>query len=173
MLIHAKMTRLVYDGMRADLDRPHPFAHERVGFMFTRRSVLDKGGILLLVTDYLSVPDTQYINDPYVGARINSAAIRNAMEHSLSTKEGILHVHRHEHSGPPSFSRIDRRELGKLIPSFHNLGGNAVHGAMVFSFNSVAGLIWPTKQVSPRRVTKVTIVGYPLDNQTFGGGIYA
>jgi hypothetical protein len=140
--------------------------------MFARQDTADKGGLLLLVTDYLSIPDAHYINDPGVGARIGSAAVRSVMERAFSTREGILHVHQHEHSGPPRFSRIDRRELGKLIPSFHNLGGSAAHGALVFSLNNVTGLIWTTKQGPLQPIRKVSTVGYPLETRTMGAGIY-
>jgi hypothetical protein len=172
MLIHVKMTKQTYDTMKEDLDRPHPFAHERVGFMFTRQDTAGEAGLQILVTDYAPVPDGQYINDRSVGARINSAAIRSVMERALSTREGILHIHRHEHQGPPRFSRIDRRGLGELIPSFHNIGGNAAHGAMVFSFDASTGLVWVTKEGPPRPIAKVSIVGYPITIQALGGGIY-
>lgn len=172
MLIHVKMTRQVYDRMSTDLDRAHPFAYERVGFMFTRQNAAGNDGLLLLVTEYVPVPDDRYINDRRVGARIDSAAIRSVMERALSTREGILHVHRHEHRGPPRFSRVDRSALGKLVPSFHNIGGDAAHGAVVFSLDASAGMVWMTKEGPPRKVTKVSIVGYPIVSQTLEGGFH-
>jgi len=172
MLIHVKMTKNVYDKMRADLNRSHSFAYERVGFIFARKDAADKKTILLLATEYIPVPDAQYINDPKVGAKINSAAIRSVMERAYSSKECILHVHLHDHSGPPRFSKIDRIGYNKMIPSFHNIGGNAAHGALVFSFDNVAGLIWTSKNESPEPIKKLTIVGYPIETQKPGVGIY-
>lgn len=165
MLIHIKMTRLVFETVRADLNRPHSFAYERVGFIFARKGAADSNTILLLATDYNPVPDAQYINDPKVGAKINSTAIRNVMERAYSSKESILHVHQHEGYGSPRFSKVDRIAYSKMIPSFHNIGGGAIHGALIFSFDNAAGLIWKSKTDSPEPVRKLTIVGYPIETQ--------
>ena len=172
MLIHVKMTRSVYERMRADLKRPHDFARERVGFIFARKGNAGQYTLLLLATEYSPVPDAHYLDDPMVGAKINSSAIRSVMERAYSTKECILHVHTHGHPGVPQFSRVDRVEYNKMIPSFHNIGGDAVHGALVFSRDSAAGLIWTSKQASPRPVSKLTIVDYPMKMQTTGTGFY-
>lgn len=172
MLIHVKMTKHVYKRMRADLNRPHNFAYERVGFIFARKDNADKGTILLLATEYYSVPDVYYVDDPKVGAKINSSAIRSVMERAYSTKECILHVHKHDHSGATRFSRLDRMEFNKMIPSFHNIGGGAIHGALVFSLDNAAGLVWTSKHDSPEPVRKLTIVGYPMETQKPGAGLY-
>lgn len=170
-MIHIKMTKPLYEGMRADLNRPHPFAYERVGFLFARKDITEDS-ITIFATDYHAVPDTQYINDPDVGARINSAAFRSVMERAYSSKECILHVHLHDHSGLPRFSKVDRIGYNDMIPSFHNIGGSAVHGAMIFSLNNAAGLIWTSKSNSPVPVNKLSIVGYPLEIQKTGAGLY-
>jgi hypothetical protein len=170
-MIHVKITKPIYDQMRADLNRLHPFANERVGFVFARKNITEDS-ITLYATGYHSLPDIQYINDPDVGARINSAALRSVMERAYSSKECILHVHLHNHSGPPRFSKVDRIGYNQMIPSFHNIGGCAVHGAMIFSLNNAAGLIWTSKTSSPVSVNKLSIVGYPLEIQKTGAGIY-
>lgn len=170
-MIHVKITRSIYDRMRADLNRPHPFAYERIGFIFTRKNATENF-ITLLATDYHSIPDSQYIDDPDVGARINSTALRSVMEHAYSTNKCILHVHLHDHFGPPRFSKVDRIGYNEMIPSFHNIGGGAVHGAMIFSLNKAAGLIWISKDSKPVPVNKLSIVGYPLEIQNAGVGIY-
>lgn len=172
MLIHIKMTKNVYQRMRADLKRPHDFAYERVGFIFARKGNADQDTLLVLATDYSPVLDAHYLDDPAVGAKINSSAIRSVMERAYSTKECILHVHQHGHSGVPRFSRVDRVEYNKMIPSFHNIGGDVVHGALVFSLDSASGLIWTSKDASPRPVRKLTIVDYPIKMQTTGEGFY-
>lgn len=172
MLTHIKIIKSVYDGMRADLNRPHPFAYERVGFIFAKKDTTDKNTILLIATDYYPIPDTQYIDDSNVGAKINSAAIRSVMERAYSTHECILHVHQHEHLGPPRFSKVDRIGYNQMIPSFHNLGGSSVHGALIFSMDNAAGLIWTSKENAPCHVNKLSIVGYPIAIQKLGMGIY-
>lgn len=172
MLIHVKMTKSVYERMREDLKRPHDFALERVGFIFARKDTAGQGTLLLLATDYSPVPDAHYLDDPTVGAKINSSAIRRVIERAYSTKECILHVHTHDHLGAPRFSRVDRVEYNKMIPSFHNIGGNAVHGALVFSLDNAAGLIWASKNASPQPVRKLTVADYPMKMQTTGTGFY-
>lgn len=172
-MIHVKITKPVYERMRADLNRPHPFAFERVGFMFAKKDIAEDS-VTLFATEYLSLPDEYYIDDPDVGARINSAALRRVMERAYSTKECILHVHLHDYdySGRPRFSKVDRVGYNQMIPSFHNLGGSAVHGAMIFSRNNAAGLIWTSKTGSPVPVSKLSIVGYPLVIQEMGADFY-
>lgn len=172
MLIHVKMTKNVYEKMRADMKRPHDFAYERVGFIFARKGSANQDTLLLLATDYSPVPDDYYVDDPKVGAKINSSAIRSVMERAYTTKECILHVHQHDNSGVPRFSRVDRVEYNKMIPSFHNIGGDAVHGALVFSLDNAAGLIWTSKNALPRSVRKLTIVDYPMKIQATGMGFY-
>ena len=160
-MIHVKVTKPVYDKMRADLNRPHPFAYERVGFIFTRKDTT-KDAITLLATEYLAVPDAQYIDDPDVGARINSDALRSVMERAYATKESILHVHLHDHVGPPKFSKVDLSGYSQMVTSFHNIGGGAIHGALVISLNNASGLVWTSKTSLPIPVNKLSIIGYPL-----------
>jgi hypothetical protein len=50
MIVAIKMTGRLYDEIRRDLYRPHPFAHERVGFVFGRIGTRDDGGKLVLLT---------------------------------------------------------------------------------------------------------------------------
>jgi hypothetical protein len=166
-MIHLKILESTYDSMRRDLNKQHPFAYERVGFMFARKDIREDA-ILLLATDYFSIPDNQYINDLNVGAKINSAALRSVMERAYSSKECILHVHLHDHFGPPGLSRVDRIGYSHMIPSFHNIGGGAIHGAVIFSLNNATGLIWTSKTGLPVPVNKLTIVGSPLEIQKIG-----
>lgn len=170
-MIHLKIIKPIYDRMQIDLNRSHPFAYERVGFIFARKDIT-VGSILLLATDYFSIPDTQYIYDQNVGARINSTALRSVMERAYSSKECILHVHLHDHFGPPSLSKVDRIGYKQMIPSFHNIGGSAIHGAIIFSLNDATGLIWESRTDIPIPVDKLSIVGYPLEIQKIGTQFY-
>lgn len=160
-MIHVKLSRNVYENMRADLSRPHPFAYERVGFLFARGDNC-LGSITLLVTDYASLPDSYYIKDLSVGARINSTAIRTTMERSYNTKESILHVHLHHNTGTPKYSYTDIKGYGEILPSFHNVPGVDIHGAIIFSRDAANGLVWKSKTDAPSQIEKITVVGYPL-----------
>ena len=71
MNTHVKITRRLLDRARADLERPHAFAHERVGF-FTAGATAYGGMVMLLVRDYMPVDDADYVYDPTVGACIGS-----------------------------------------------------------------------------------------------------
>src|SRR5437868_7002801 len=102
-----------YEQVRADLARPHPFAAERVGFLFTRMGTGSPGTTLLFPVVYLALPDEQYVeeNDPEVGAAITGGAIRGAMLQVLQTGMGAFHVHVHAyHRGQPRISPADCRD---------------------------------------------------------------
>ena len=69
------MTRLripatVFDQMSQDLQQPHPFAAERVGFLFVRPDEIVPHPAVLLTVAYEPVPDDGYTPDNSVGARI-------------------------------------------------------------------------------------------------------
>ena len=80
MTITLKMTGRLYDEIRHDLERPHPFAFERVGFVSGRLGIGASGARLILLTRYQSIPDAHYIDDPTVGARIGPDAMSAAMQ---------------------------------------------------------------------------------------------
>lgn len=162
MKVQLRMTRLIYNQIRADLSRPHPFASERIGFLFVRHALGDGDTVLVLPTIYKAIPDDQYLDDPKVGAKINSTTIRNAMQQSMDNGEGVFHIHMHEHLGRPGFSRVDRRELNLLIQSFRNIGPKLPHGALVLSQDDIDGLIWLPNKEKPVSVSKITVVGYPV-----------
>lgn len=148
--------------MLQDLKRPHRFAHERVGFLFIKKGTAGDDNLLLHGVEHMSVLDGNYIDDPDVGAKINSAAIRAAMERAMVEGYGIMHVHLHGKSFSSAFSRTDRREFGKLIPSFHNIGGGAIHGAAVLSGNRFTAFVLLQKNADPVAINKVTVIGYPV-----------
>ncbi len=171
MMIHVKMTKLIFDNMRADLSRPHPFAFERVGFVLARKE-MSGDTLTIFATSYQPILDTLYIDDQEVGAKIGAEALRGIMQRAYLAKDCILHVHLHDHLGQPRFSKVDRIGYNQMIPSFHNIGGTAVHGGMIFSHDSAAGLIWTSKDKEPSPVNKLSIVGYPLEIQKTGASFY-
>jgi hypothetical protein len=162
MLIQLKITRALHDTLIHDLERPHSFAYERVGFLLIKRGTMDADILLLLGGEYLAVKDENYIDDPDVGAKINSAAIRSVMERAMAGGYGIIHVHLHDKLIGSAFSKTDRHEFKKLVPSFHNIGGGAVHGAAVFSGNCFTAFVQLRKDADPIEVSRVSVVGYPI-----------
>ena len=164
MMIHFKITLALIDLIRRDLDRPHAFAAERVGFVSCRVGGLVPGGLIVLAHSYHPVEDADYLRDWTVGAMMGPAAIRKAMQRAYNEPVGMFHVHMHDHRGSPWFSQVDLAENNKFVPDFWNARPEMPHGALVLSRDSIAGLCWnpPTKR--RQTIDKFTIVGAPLVN---------
>jgi hypothetical protein len=142
-----------------DLRRSHPFAYERVGFLFCKFCSTPTGS-LLLAYSYNPVKDDQYVDDDSVGAKIDSSAIREAMQQTLTESATSLHVHLHDHGGIPQFSRVDSREMQALMPCFVNLCPERVHGALVLSNDAAIGKVWGTKvNKEGMQVQRITAIG--------------
>lgn len=160
-----RIPRALFERILSDLRRPHPFAAERVGFLFTRAGSGPPGTMLLFPVEYLAVPDDQYLedSDPWIGAAINGDAIRSAMQHVMETHLGALHVHLHDFAGRPHFSPTDWRDIPDLARSFQHADPNRIHGALVLSPDAAAGAVWlPNQPMSQPLQPHIAIVGYPL-----------
>jgi hypothetical protein len=160
--ITLRIPREIHESLIRSLHEPHPFASERIAFC--RVAVGNRGHehTLVLVTEYWSVPDDQYVDDPLSGARINSTAIRNAMQQILDTGRGVLHVHCHDYPGLPEFSPMDRAETPRLVQSFQHVNGNMPHGMLVLSPDSArASVVLPGCR-DLRPVDQISIVGRRL-----------
>jgi len=152
----------LYARIEADLDRPHAFAGERVGFLFTRPDECGTPTNIILAVDYWPVPDDQYVKDYSVGARIGSEAIRGAMQKSLDGSRGAFHVHKHHCHGKPGYSGDDWDGWNRLLPSFRKFLPEVCHGAVVLSLNSAAGLVWREGRKRPLPLDKISVVGFPM-----------
>lgn len=160
-----RLSRPLFYEVVSELQRPHPFAAERVGFLFTRAGSGPVGTTLLFPVDYMAVPDDRYvdIHKPRVGAAINGDAIRGAMQRVMTTGLGVLHVHLHDHTGRPHFSPTDWRDLPNLARSFQHANPDLIHGALVLSRDAAAGAVWAPNQSSDQPVLpRIALVGYPL-----------
>ena len=160
MNIHFKITKDLLDEITDDLIRPHLYAAERVGFLFARQGTLDEDTMLMLSISYMPIPDNLYVDDPSVGARINSTAIRNGLQKSIDSGMSAIHVHFHLFSDYPRFSKTDEDSLSRLIPSFHHANSKVPHGAILLGRFGMVGRIWVTKQKQVG-ITKFSIIGYP------------
>lgn len=159
MKITFKIPHGLFNEIHRDLSRPHKFAAERVGFIACGASVFGADGLLLLGDTYHPVADHHYIDDPRVGAMMNSDAIRSALEIAYNRNVAMFHVHRHEHYGKPGFSRVDRRESTRFVPDFFKARPSLPHGALVFSHDSVAGLCWLARDKHPLEIQEFAVVG--------------
>jgi hypothetical protein len=158
MKIRFKITGDLLDGIRADLMRPHAFAHERIGFISAGLSSVGKD-LVVLARDYRPVPDEDYLNDSSVGAMMGREAIRKALEWSLQAGHAMFHVHTHGGWGIPGFSSVDLRENRKFVPDFFKVSPRFPHGALVLSDTAACGQIWLRRAGEPVTIDDFVIVG--------------
>lgn len=159
--------------IRKDLARTHPHAAERVGFVYARMG--NQGGpeLQILPARYESLPDSDYIPDDEVGAKIGSVAIRRAMQNSLADGVGVFHVHMHEHRGRPGFSPVDLAAYPGLITGFQNVSPALAHGALLLSHDSCECLVWLLGTKRPTGGGRIVVVGRPMNFFGDAGGLYA
>lgn len=160
-----KISKALYDQIKIDLQRPHAHAYERIGFIGTKHKRLSNGTIIIFAVDYLSVEDEYYIEDEEVGARINSDAIRIAMQYVLDSGNGCFHVHLHELSDSlPEFSEIDLVDNPEIVKSLSYVNRNQVHGMLVIGNNHSNAMVkLPGAEFGLETVTKIVVVGYPMN----------
>lgn len=162
MKTEIKFAGELYAEIVRDLTRPHPFAAERVGFVFGRMGSL---GQVILLNRYHSIPDDQYMDDPTVGARIGSEALTWAMQavyQGRPVREGIFHIHLHRHKGETGMSRVDSREIPKLLPGFRSVGRDAAHGIIILSLDHGSGWIWHPSNQELFQADSINIIGVPI-----------
>lgn len=139
--------------MLSDLNRSHPFAYERIGFLFAKTVKLSSSVTLVLVIDYLPINDKDYINDEEVGAKINSDAIRAAMQGTLEKDCGCFHVHLHNHSGRPAPSFTDAESLPGIVQSLDNIAPKHINGFIILSKDAFYSSV---------NADSISVVGYPF-----------
>jgi len=161
MNIHFKVTTALLTAIRADLHRPHPFAHERVGFVSAGLSACGDD-ILVLARAYRPVADDDYLKDTSVGAMMGPEAIRKALQWAMESNNALFHVHTHGGRGVPSFSGIDHRENAKFVPDFFKVAPQCGHGALVLSDTAARGQIWLCRDRTFEPITHFAEVGAPL-----------
>jgi hypothetical protein len=163
MNIRFKITSALLTSIRIDLRRPHPFAHERVGFIAAGlASAHDE--LLILAREYRPVRDDEYLRDPSVGAMMGDQAIRRARQWAMDGRAAIFHVHSHGGRGVPGFSGVDIRENAKFIPNFVSVAPQCVHGAIVLSDSAAFGQVWLGRVEPHPFITRFSEVGMPIRN---------
>jgi hypothetical protein len=157
--------RLLAD-IRADLGRPHPFAHERVGFL-TAGVAQAESGLLLLARAYRPVAEEDYVHDPTVGVKIGGSAMRKALQFAYQPRSALLHIHTHGGHGRPEFSGVDLRSGGEFVPGFFHTVPRMPHGMLVLSDDSASGMLWMSGEERGVYISEFVGVGAPY--QRFGG----
>ena len=164
-MIEVRIPRPLYGEMLADLRRRHSYAGERVGFAFGKLGDLSERGKLVLFTRYRPLDDLNYVDDPTVGAMISEQGMAEAMSDvykSRRAKEGIFHVHLHEHIGPTRMSRTDSAGLPPMIPGFASISGSAPHGILILSKDHGSAWVRVPGEKCLEVATRIVIVGAPL-----------
>lgn len=160
MKIAFKINRPLWKAVHHDLDRPHHFALERVGFLSCKPAAVE-GGLLLLAERYHPVEDDDYEDVRGFGAMMGPGAIRKALQVAYGANVSMIHVHRHEHRGLPGFSRPDIQENAKFVPDFFKVRPKLPHGAIVLSHDAMAGEAWEPETLKRRPIDELAIVGRP------------
>ncbi len=161
MSVVVRIRREFHAALVSDLQRQHPIAHERVGWIFAKHALAGREESLLFPVEYKPVEDENYVPDRSVGACFNATAIRAALQHSRSTGLSCLQVHLHDHSGHTGFSGIDIATIDELAPSFRSIAPATVQGGLVLSRDSATARIWLPGLAKPAR-SRVVIVGFPM-----------
>jgi hypothetical protein len=155
-----RIPRRLFIEIGEDLDHPHAFARERLGFVLARWAEA-AGELVVLPFEYISIADENYIDDARVGAKMNSAAIRAALQATLNSRAACLHVHAH-HPAMPFFGKLDLAEQEKLMPSFLATVPNAPHGALLLYGSGALARLWSGDNEPPSYAERVTVVGFPM-----------
>jgi hypothetical protein len=150
--------------IRCDLRRRHSFAAERVGFAFGTTEGAGTAHLLILLNAYEPVAESDYIDDPGVGARISGAGIRKAMQRALSAHLSAFHVHMHEHRGDPSPSRVDRDETPPIVRSLRAAQPAQAHGLLLLSRDVMTAAVWLPNHEAATCPGKVVVVGQPMQH---------
>ena len=161
MTVLFRMTAELFAEMVRDLRRPHRFAGERVGFVYTREGEGDRDRIVL-ASEYVPVEDDEYLDEPGAAAWIGADAIRRARSRALQEDVGVFHVHLHEHRGRTEPSYIDAAEMRKVVPAFAGISPQRIHGALVLSLTDAHVTTWCSDRKDLAEVGKVAIVGLPF-----------
>lgn len=162
MTLRFRITKGLYEEIHRDLLRPHAFSAERVGFAKARLGTAAGDDRIVLITGYASVKDDHYIDDPKSGARIDSNAIRDAMEMILQEDVGLFHVHLHDFPGVPALGQMDRREIPRLIETFRATDPRYPHGILLLSEDAFSSWVWLPGSTEPVVPDRSTVVGMPL-----------
>jgi hypothetical protein len=161
MNINFKIRSSLLAAVRIDLQRPHPFAAERVGFIAAGITAVGRD-LLVLARSYRAVLDKDYLADRSVGAMMGPEAIRKALQWAMQDKCALFHVHSHGGQGVPGFSGVDVRENARFVPDFLKVAPQCAHGAIVLSDTAARGQVWLERSQPPYAIHQFTEVGAPI-----------
>jgi hypothetical protein len=150
-----RIPKTIYRRMKGDLGRPHPYAFERVGYIFIKPT----DGIDLECIDYVPVPDEFYVRDNSVGAHVDHRAIMLAMKQADHNNQGVLQVHEHAGKGKPTFSHVDVDSHPVYLRSFQNANPHVTHGFLLLSEDFMVAKVWVPTVKTPVEILRYEITG--------------
>jgi hypothetical protein len=160
MKVTLKITRPLLEKLLNDLERPHGFAYERLGYISVKVAQ-HAYGLNLLATAYHPVADGHYVPDENCGARMGGEAIRHAMERCHQTTTGQLWIHTHGRRRSTEPSRTDRHYGPRVATSLANAGVGIPCGWAVISEYSISGeVILPKGEIL--ELGSMSVVGRPM-----------
>lgn len=158
-----KISTEIYSGILNDLLRPHKYANERVGFLFSRSKKIWNGDYLVYLTEYKALDDEDYIDDPRFGSKFGSKPINDSISYGLERDMGVFHVHMHELSGGlPEFSDIDLKHLPPIFESCHRIIKNQVHGMLLLGSEGLNAQVWIPERRGFIKADQINVVGSPM-----------
>jgi hypothetical protein len=160
--ITLRMPERLHQQMIEDLQRPHEYAFERVGFLYTKSKWLDNKTLLIIATSYEAVAEEDYLEDDSVGAKIGANAIQKAQQTLFDQKGGCFHVHLHDHPGKPLPSGTDCDSLPGVVQSLTNISKGQATGYLILSENSFFTAIRFPEYAGLQEADLVTVVGFPM-----------
>jgi molybdopterin/thiamine biosynthesis adenylyltransferase len=161
--IVVKIPRSIFKKIHEDLDKKHSFAFERMGFIYSSYKKINRQTHLIILNEYTSVDDENYIKDKSVGGRVNSTAIRNAVNKNMRSHKGCFAVHKHLTNGIPSFSSTDLKELPPLPQTFNTIFPKEAHGLLLLSKSDIICLVWLPNLKKAFFASKCVVVGNPMN----------
>ena len=156
---HLKIPSSLLERALFDLERAHPFALERVGFLSCRQASGPSGPILFCY-DYHPIADEDYVQDKTCGARIGERPIHAAMQRILDEGAAQIWVHTHGSKWNTNPSPLDREEGPRMLRSLVNVGRNLCNGWAVISEREATGQVWIPDH-GPVLLDQFSVVGWP------------
>lgn len=162
MTVTIRLLGSILDTVRRDFARRHPFAAERVGFLYSRIGNAGGSELLSIPFEYAPIGDDEYIDDPRFGATFGASVHRRNLQRALQDKLGVIHVHQHHHAGTPGFSTVDLETIHAAIPSLKAVSPTEVHGAILLSNDRLNALLWLPGHAAPAKSARLAIVARPI-----------
>jgi hypothetical protein len=164
MTLMFRISNALLQSIHTDLSRPHAFAAERVGFLACGVASTANNGLGIYGASYHPVLDEDYLDDRRAAAMLGPAAFRKILQQAYREPAAVFHIHRHDHYGAPSPSRIDETESEKFIPDFWKVCPRHPHGILILSMDSLYGRVWhpASKDILPFTNYKVVSDGESL-----------